>query len=78
MTNETFKRGDFVKLKRGSAGSVGVVWQIHPESVASVEAYWRSGERSRESHTHEPGDLELVPPHLVPEYAVELKRSLGL
>jgi hypothetical protein len=73
-----FKRGDFVKLKKGSAGSVGVVWQVHSKSIASVEVYWREGEKRRLSDTHEPDNLELVALHDVPEYAIELKRSLGL
>lgn len=73
-----FNRGDFVKLKKGSAGSVGVVWQRHSKSIASVEVYWRDGERSRMSDTHEAGNLELVALRDVPEYAIELKKSLGL
>jgi hypothetical protein len=77
MPNETFKKGDFVKLKRGPAGSVGVVWQIHSKNKASVEVYWSVGETSRSEHLHEPRDLVLVPAHEAPQDAIELKESLG-
>jgi hypothetical protein len=73
-----FKRGDFVGLRRGVAGSVGVVWDIHPDSLRSVEVYWRESETSRISQAYEPKDLNLVPLSQVPQYAMELKSSLGL
>jgi hypothetical protein len=73
-----FERGDFVGLKRGVAGSVGVVWDLHPDSLQSVEVYWRESETSRISQSYEPNDLVLVPLGAVPPYAMELKASLGL
>jgi hypothetical protein len=78
MMNETFKRGNFVKLKKGSAGSVGVVWEIHSKNIKSILVYWLSSEGRRESNEHEPGNLELVPTNQAPDYAIELKKSLGL
>ena len=75
----SFKRGDFVRLKEGEAGRVGVVWQIDLKSLASIGVYWRGeSETSRMQQAHEPSDLQLVPREVVPEYAMDLKWSLGL
>jgi hypothetical protein len=63
---------------KGLAGSVGVVWQLHAKSIASIEVYWRTGERQRTSDTQEPANLELVSEAEAPEYAIQLKKSLGL
>lgn len=73
-----FKRGEFVRLKTGLAGSVGVVWQIQPKSISSVVVYWRESETSRMQQAHEPKDLVLVTTDAVPDYAIKLKESLGL
>jgi hypothetical protein len=73
-----FRKGDFVRLKRGVVGSVGVVWRIQTKNVASVMVYWRETTADRIQQSHKPKDLELVPVDQAPEYATELKRSLGL
>ncbi|MGB8522194.1 MAG: hypothetical protein WCD43_04445 [Candidatus Acidiferrales bacterium] len=73
-----FQRGDFVHLEKGLSGTVGVVWRIYAKNRASVEVYWQGSEESRISQSYEPQDLVLVPSLEVPEYAIELKKSLGL
>jgi hypothetical protein len=72
------KKGDFVRSRKGLRGTVGVVWQIHSNHIASVVVYWRATDASRVQQDYEPKDLELVPLHEVPEYAIELKKGLGL
>jgi len=74
----SFKPGDFMRLKSGTAGSVGVVWQVHPDKAAPVEVYWRETENTRTSQDYEPESLTLVPLGEVPDYAAKLKESLGL
>jgi hypothetical protein len=73
-----FEPGDFVRLKVSPTGRVGVVSRVDPDSIASVQVYWHTGPGFRMTDVHEPRYLELVPSQDVPEYAVELKRSLEL
>ena len=73
-----FKPGDFVHPRKGVAGIVGVVWQIRPDSLSSVEVYIYAGSNCRISQSYEPRDLEHVGTDQVPKYAVELKGRLGL
>jgi len=72
-----FKKGDFVRLKAGLRGTVGVIWQIQSKPTASIVVYWNANDGDRFQQDSEPKDLELVPFHQVPEYAVDLKKSLG-
>jgi hypothetical protein len=72
-----FNRGDYVKLKEGAAQEVGVVWEFHPTEMASLEVYWWDG-GDRCSKYCEPKDLILVQPTELPDYAIELRSSLGL
>ena len=72
-----FKKGDFVRLKAGLRGTVGVVWQIHSNHTASIVVYWNASDGNRFQQDSEPKDLELVPLHEVPKSAVDLKKSLG-
>ena len=73
-----FKRGDFVRSKKGLRRTVGVVWQIQPKHIASVVVYWRESDTSRIQYNYEPKDLEFVHFAEAPEYATKLKKSLGL
>ena len=71
-----FEPGDFVRLKVSPTGRLGVVSRVDPDSIASVQVYWHTGPGFRMTDVHEPRNLEPVPSQDVPEYAVELKRSL--
>jgi len=75
IMTESFKPGDFIRLKNGSTGSVGVVWQIHSEKDSSVEVAWLESPTSRIFHHYEPDKLEVVL-GAIPGYAIELKGSL--
>ena len=72
-----FNRGDYVKLTEGAAPEVGVVWEIHPTEIASLQVYWWDG-GNRWSKYYEPKNVTLVPPSELPDYAIELRGSLGL
>ena len=70
-------RGDYVRLTNAERTDVGVVWEIDPQSTASIEVYWwNNGQRW--SNYYEPHNLSLVPPLEVPDYAIKLRDSLGL
>ena len=73
-----FEPGDFVRLITSPAGRVGVVSCINPEGAASVQVCWRRGSFFSVPDVFEPHHLLLVPSEGAPEYAVTLKRSLGL
>ena len=75
---EPFKRGDFVRLKRRPTGSIGVVWQLRPKDFSSVIVFWRESETTQNWQAYDPHDLALVPGHEAPQYALALKKSLGL
>jgi hypothetical protein len=75
--NMELNRGDYVKLTEGAAGNVGVVLEIHPKDIASTEVYWWK-DGNRWSEYYEPKYLRLVPPNEIPDYAIELRGSLGL
>ena len=72
-----FNRGDYVKLRSGQAGDVGVVWEIEPAKTASIQVYWWN-DGLRWSSYYEPQNLSLVPPTDIPDYAIKLRDSLGL
>jgi hypothetical protein len=72
-----FNRGDYVKLTEGATREVGVVWEIDPTETASLKVYWWNG-GSRWSKYYEPKNLTLVQPTELPDYAIELRGSLGL
>jgi hypothetical protein len=78
VMDTVFEPGDFVRLRVSPTGRVGVVSRVDPDSIASVQVYWHTGPGFRMTNVHEPRHLELVPSQDVPEYAVELKRSLEL
>ncbi|HXT23225.1 MAG TPA: hypothetical protein VN749_00195 [Candidatus Eisenbacteria bacterium] len=72
-----FNRGDYVKLTEDAAQEVGVVWEIYLTEIASIEVYWWGGGK-RWSKCYEPKVLTLVKPSDLPDYAIELRGSLGL
>jgi hypothetical protein len=72
-----FNRGDYVKLTENPTQEVGVVWEIHLTEIASLEVYWCAGGK-RWSKRYEPKNLTLVEPTELPDYAIELRGSLGL
>jgi len=72
-----FNRGDYVKLTEGEAQEVGVIWEIYPTEIASLEVYWWNGGK-RWSKCYEPKNLTLVEPTELPDYAIDLRSSLGL
>ena len=72
-----FNRGDYVKLTEDAAQEIGVVWEIDPTEIASLKVYW-SGGGKRWSKYYEPKNLTLVKPTELPDYAIELRGSLGL
>jgi hypothetical protein len=71
-----FEPGDFVRLKVSPTGRVGVVSRVDPDRIAPVQVYWHTGTGFQMTDVHQPRNLELVPSQNVPEYGVELKRSL--
>lgn len=70
-------RGDYVKLTESPVQEVGVVWEIYPTEIASLRVYWW-GSGKRWSKCYEPKNLTLVEPTELPDYAIELRGSLGL
>ena len=74
-----FNRGDYVKLTENPAQEVGVVWEIYLTEIASLEVYWCGGSSGKRwSKCYEPKNLTLVEPTELPDYAIELRGSLGL
>jgi hypothetical protein len=74
----SFKRGDFVRSKKGLSRKVGVVGRINSNSAASVVVHWRESATGGIQLSYEPKDLELVPSEEIPEDAIELKKILGI
>jgi len=72
-----FSKSDYVKLKEEAAQEVGVVWEIDPTEIESIRVYWWAG-GNRWSKFYEPKNLTLVKPTELPDYAIELRGSLGL
>lgn len=73
-----FKRGDFIRSKKGLSRKVGVVGRINSNSAASVVVHWRESATGVIQLFYEPKDLELVPSEEIPEDAIELKKILGI
>jgi hypothetical protein len=72
---ESFKPGDFIRLKSDPTGSVGVVWKIHREKDESVEVAWLDSPTSRILQHYDANELEIAP-GAIPGYAIVLKGSL--
>lgn len=71
------KRGDYVKLKHGSAQPVGVVWDIHSKNVASIEVYYPVRGKTGVPTEHEPDELVVVPATEVSEHLAKFKESMN-
>jgi hypothetical protein len=72
----SIKRGDYVKSRRGAAEPIGVVWDIHPKNVASVEVYYPVRGKTGVPKEYEPKDLEVVSAREVPEDLVKFKGTM--
>jgi hypothetical protein len=70
------KRGDYVQSKKGGAEPIGVVWDIHPKNVASVEVYYPVQGKTRMPREYEPHELVVVPASEVPEDLVKFKGTM--
>lgn len=70
------KRGDYVRGKYGVSPPIGVVWDIHPGNVRSVEVYYPVNGKTVQPTEHEPRDLVVVPTREVPQYIVEFKATM--
>jgi hypothetical protein len=75
---KAFEVGDFVRLKASTTGRVGVISHIDPDRKASMQVYWHKSEQQRVTDVHEPRDLLVVSSDEAPEYAIALKKGLGL
>jgi hypothetical protein len=70
------RRGDYVRSKWGLAEPIGVVWDIHPKNIASVEVYHPVNGKTRMPREYKPEDLVVVPAHEVPEHVVRFRATL--
>jgi len=72
----SIKRGDYVKSRQSSDEPIGVVWDIHPRNIASVEVYYPVDGKTRLPREYEPGELIVVPATEVPEGLVKFKGTM--
>ncbi|MGA3294487.1 MAG: hypothetical protein ABSE45_10955 [Candidatus Acidiferrales bacterium] len=72
----SIKRGDYVKSKQGRAQPIGVVWDIHPKNIASVEVYFPVYGQTRLPREYEPGELVVVPANEVSPDLVKFKDTM--
>jgi hypothetical protein len=72
----SIKRGDYVRAKYGVSPPIGVVWDIHPGNVRSVEVYYPVNGKTGQPTEHEPRDLVIVPMREVPQYIIEFKATM--
>jgi len=70
------KRGDYVKSRHGASEPIGVVWDIHPKNVASVEVYYPVRGKTGVPKEYEPKDLEVVSAREVSEDLVRFKGTM--
>lgn len=75
VRSPSIKRGDYVKSKQGSAEPIGVVWDIHPKNIASVEVYYPVNGKGL-PREYEPKELVVVPANEVPEDLVKFKGTM--
>jgi hypothetical protein len=73
-----YNRGDYVRLKSISSGTIGVVWEIQQSKLQPVEVYWPAGKSSRVSSSHRMDELIVVSEGEVREEMTNFKRGLGL
>jgi hypothetical protein len=72
----TIRKGDYVKARNGTAQGIGVVWDIHPKNLASVEVYYPVRGKTGQPKEYEPKDLEVVPAREVSEDLVKFKATM--
>jgi hypothetical protein len=65
-----------VRSKQGPAEPIGVVWDIHPKNIASVEVYYPVNGKTRMPKEYEPKELEVVPVTEVSESLVKFKATM--
>lgn len=70
----SIKRGDYVRSNKGMTEPIGVVWDIHPKNIASVEVYYPVNGKTRLPREYEPSELEVVP---ASEVSVDLVKFKG-
>jgi hypothetical protein len=75
VRSPSIKRGDYVKSKQGLAEPIGVVWEIHPDNIASVEVYYPVNGKGL-PREYEPKELVVVPANEVPEDLVTFKGTM--
>jgi hypothetical protein len=76
VRSPSIKRGDYVTAKQSWAGPIGVVWDIHPNNIASVEVYYPVNGKTRMPKEYEPKELVVVPANEVPEDLVKFRATM--
>ena len=72
----SIRRGDYVRPKQGAAETIGVVWDVHPKNIASVEVYYPVNGKTRMPKEYEPEELVVVPANEVSESLVKFKATM--
>lgn len=70
------RRGDYVRSKLGLAEPIGVVWDVHPKNIASIEVYHPVNGKTRMPREYKPEDLVVVPANEVPEALVRFRATM--
>lgn len=76
VESPSIERGDFVREKHGQAWAIGVVWDIHPKNVTSIEVYYPVRGKTRTPKEYKPEDLSVVPVNEVSEDLLRFKKSM--
>ena len=76
VRSTAIKRGDYVQSNKGEAEPIGVVWDIHPKNIASVEVYYPVQGKTRMPREYEPHELVVVPANKVSEDLVKFKGTM--
>ena len=63
-------------MKQSSAEPIGVVWDVHPKNLASIEVYYPVYGKTRMPKEYEPAELVVVPVNEVSEYLVKFKETM--
>ena len=76
VRSPSIKRGDYVTAKQGWAGPIGVVWDVHPNNIASIEVYYPVNGKTRMPKEYEPEELVVVPANEVSEALVKFRATM--
>lgn len=76
VRSPSIKRGDYVQSKQGRNEPIGVVWDIHPKNIASVEVYYPVNGKTRLPREYEPNELAVVPANEVPADLAKFRRTM--